>query len=196
MKRRMNGFTLIELLVVIAIIAILAAILFPVFAQAREKARAISCISNLKQVNLGLSMYMQDYDETWVWRPGNSVQQPNCAWKYVCGDDVPYQFWADIVQPYMKNYQIQSCPSLGEEAQGYNLKGGKNMGVGLNVYPNDGLVTNCGAAGIYTYVCQGYSLAAITHPTQTIGMSDAGKMWSTGQIAPYYPQCVGRMHCE
>src|SRR5258708_36272666 len=62
---RLRGFTLIELLVVIAIIAILAAILFPVFAQAREKARAISCLSNSKQVALGVLMYVQDYDETY-----------------------------------------------------------------------------------------------------------------------------------
>ena len=65
MQRR-SGFTLIELLVVIAIIAILAAILFPVFAQAREKARAISCISNLKQIGTASMMYTQDYDETIV----------------------------------------------------------------------------------------------------------------------------------
>ena len=62
-KRSSLGFTLIELLVVIAIIAILAAILFPVFAQAREKARAISCLSNVKQTSLGATMYVQDYDE-------------------------------------------------------------------------------------------------------------------------------------
>src|SRR5581483_3252291 len=64
MKRNMQGFTLIELLVVIAIIAILAAILFPVFAQAREKARAVSCLSNIKQFDLAVQMYIQDYDET------------------------------------------------------------------------------------------------------------------------------------
>src|SRR5438094_8508507 len=62
--RQTKGFTLIELLVVIAIIAILAAILFPVFAQAREKARQVTCLSNMKQVGLGLQMYVQDYDET------------------------------------------------------------------------------------------------------------------------------------
>jgi len=64
MKRSRNGFTLIELLVVIAIIAILAAILFPVFARAREKARQTSCLSNLKQLSLAILMYAEDYDET------------------------------------------------------------------------------------------------------------------------------------
>jgi len=66
LRRRREGFTLIELLVVIAIIAILAAILFPVFAQAREKARAASCLSNNKQIALAFGMYKQDYDETYA----------------------------------------------------------------------------------------------------------------------------------
>ena len=71
--KRVRAFTLIELLVVIAIIAILAAILFPVFAQAREKARQTSCISNLKQLSLGWQMYIQDYDETLAFRPSGNA---------------------------------------------------------------------------------------------------------------------------
>src|SRR5262245_8613142 len=83
MKNR-RGFTLIELLVVIAIIAILAAILFPVFAQAREKARGTSCLSNLKQVGLGVSMYMQDYDGNFPmmqwWTRGTNNQVVQMSW--------------------------------------------------------------------------------------------------------------------
>lgn len=86
-----RGFTLIELLVVIAIIAILAAILFPVFAQAREKARAITCLSNQKQIGTGIMMYMQDYDETFP-----MSQYGGC-------NGQPQQIWAAVVYPYIKN---------------------------------------------------------------------------------------------
>src|ERR1043166_5831286 len=68
MRHLRSGFTLIELLVVIAIIAILAAILFPVFAQARDKARQTACLSNAKQIGLAVNMYVQDYDETFFWQ--------------------------------------------------------------------------------------------------------------------------------
>jgi prepilin-type N-terminal cleavage/methylation domain-containing protein len=96
MKRK-HAFTLIELLVVIAIIAILAAILFPVFAQARENARAISCMSNAKQLGTAAYMYTQDYDEQIVPATNYSTDPP--------------LIWASVLQPYIKNEGIFICPS-------------------------------------------------------------------------------------
>jgi prepilin-type N-terminal cleavage/methylation domain-containing protein/prepilin-type processing-associated H-X9-DG protein len=100
-RRFRPGFTLIELLVVIAIIAILAAILFPVFAQAREKARQATCLSNVKQLGLAHQMYWQDYDETLV-----------TSWSL--GFPGEFSFY---VQPYMKNLQILICPSFKVSSQ-------------------------------------------------------------------------------
>ncbi len=121
MKTR--AFTLIELLVVIAIIAILAAILFPVFAKAREKARQASCQSNLKQIALGMLMYIQDYDgrfpfETYCNVPGI----PNMCW------DIYMRYFGNngFIMPYIKNQQIWDCPSVDglgwgkDPAYGYN----------------------------------------------------------------------------
>src|SRR5712691_13462423 len=96
--KRNRGFTLIELLVVIAIIAILAAILFPVFAQARDKARASTCLSNIKQLSLGVLMYAQDYDEQLLFYPGSS----HCSWRYICStaqEPRDYLNWWDVVLP-------------------------------------------------------------------------------------------------
>ncbi len=106
-----GGFTLIELLVVIAIIAILAAILFPVFAQAREKARQTACLSNQKQIGNALMMYTQDYDETfpthsrgsgdWIVTDYNNETLAASNGRYA---------WMLIIQPYLKNTQVYSCP--------------------------------------------------------------------------------------
>jgi prepilin-type N-terminal cleavage/methylation domain-containing protein/prepilin-type processing-associated H-X9-DG protein len=99
MIQRGRGFTLIELLVVIAIIAILAAILMPVFAQAREKARAASCLSNTKQLSAGMMMYVQDYDETFPPSFSGSAATGNA------------QSWAEKFSAYIKNNQVRNCPS-------------------------------------------------------------------------------------
>jgi len=99
-----RGFTLIELLVVIAIIAILAAILFPVFARAREKARQTSCLSNLKQISLGVLMYAQDYDDT----------LPNSAMYTEPSVVLPeggLDYWFQQIYPYVNNAQVFACPS-------------------------------------------------------------------------------------
>jgi prepilin-type N-terminal cleavage/methylation domain-containing protein/prepilin-type processing-associated H-X9-DG protein len=121
-RHRASGFTLIELLVVIAIIAILAAILFPVFAQAREKARQTSCLSNVKQMGMAVLMYSQDADETY---PPNSTSAPSA---YTFGNTYYWFFGlvqigsgaaklipsAGLVQSYVKSGPVQACPSAGD----------------------------------------------------------------------------------
>jgi prepilin-type N-terminal cleavage/methylation domain-containing protein/prepilin-type processing-associated H-X9-DG protein len=103
MKRRSRGFTLIELLVVIAIIGLLASILFPVFARARENARRASCASNLKQLGLGIMQYVQDYDEYYPFSYGG-------------GSSTTARYWSRDVFPYIKNSQVYVCPSADKPA--------------------------------------------------------------------------------
>lgn len=124
-KQARRAFTLIELLVVIAIIAILAAILFPVFGRARENARRSSCISNLKQIGLGFAQYMQDYDSKYPQPIPASLADIGCCWNAPAESDGstaadiaanPHwrQTWVELLQPYLKSYQIFSCPSSSE----------------------------------------------------------------------------------
>jgi prepilin-type N-terminal cleavage/methylation domain-containing protein len=112
-----SGFTLIELLVVIAIIAILAAILFPVFARARENARRTSCQSNLKQIALGTLQYTQDYDERYplpVYADNATYTQTDTSmpgYYYKVGNGGTIISWMDLIFPYVKSLQIFQCPS-------------------------------------------------------------------------------------
>jgi len=140
-----KGFTLIELLVVIAIIAILAAILFPVFAKAREKARQSSCLSNVKQMALAWLQYAQDYDEC----------LPPQYWNG--------RYWAQLIRPYVKNDQIFICPSDRSyyATPGVGLYGGNTYGlqyapVGVSASTNNG----------------GVALALVRYPAETLMVGD------------------------
>jgi prepilin-type N-terminal cleavage/methylation domain-containing protein/prepilin-type processing-associated H-X9-DG protein len=114
MKSR-SAFTLIELLVVIAIIAILAAILFPVFAGAREKARQATCLSNMRQVALAVQMYAQDYDEQLVPATNYAV--------------IERPIWCAMIQPYLKNFNVFICPSTnGDFPLDWNNRGYASIG--------------------------------------------------------------------
>jgi prepilin-type N-terminal cleavage/methylation domain-containing protein/prepilin-type processing-associated H-X9-DG protein len=172
MKRR--GFTLIELLVVIAIIAILAAILFPVFAQAREKARQITCTSNLKQIGLGIMMYQQDYDETY---PFND---------WINGAVPIEEQWYNAIGPYVKNGQSYSYDAA------YNGLGGvwscpdeplaqpQNYGINNELAPDGSGVWPAGSEG--RNFGQPATLAQVVSPSDEIivvekGMNDGNASW-------------------
>ena len=149
-----RGFTLIELLVVIAIIAILAAILFPVFAKAREKARQSSCLSNVKQIALGMLQYAQDYDEVLV---GAAVR-----WSTGVND---YYVWMYLLQPYVKNQQIFTCPSAPQK--GWS---------GVN---NQTQMTGYGMFRLLSMV----PLANIQRPANLVLLGDSGRLSNDN---PYY----------
>lgn len=153
-SKNRTAFTLIELLVVIAIVSILAAILFPVFARARENARRASCQSNLKQMALGFLMYAQDYDErlptvtnnisgTFVW-PNNQISG--------------LAYWNLKVYPYVKNTQVFNCPSAN-----FRWGGG----------PDSGLAYGASANLMYAVDDVGPHIASIVYPAQTIMVADS-----------------------
>ncbi|MHB8996358.1 MAG: prepilin-type N-terminal cleavage/methylation domain-containing protein [Armatimonadota bacterium] len=152
-----KGFTLIELLVVIAIIAILAAILFPVFAKAREKARQSSCLSNIKQIGLGHLTYAQDYDERFApyWRQQLAAAgEPGSVYSTSNGTITgKYTSWMDFINPYIKNSQIFKCPS-------YKPNGTDAPSYGYNEY-----MSYNGAGGATN---GSISLGTIMRPAETI----------------------------
>ncbi len=155
-----KGFTLIELLVVIAIIAILAAILFPVFARARENARRTSCLSNLKQINLGWLQYIQDYDEQMpAYNAGGTTQYPGGFF--------------DVLQPYLKSTQLYQCPSDPSAPEAPGVTGYTDYNVNL------WLAVRSSTYGIT-------SLAAIDSPSLVVNIFDygatTGRSWSAGSV--------------
>jgi prepilin-type N-terminal cleavage/methylation domain-containing protein/prepilin-type processing-associated H-X9-DG protein len=153
-KRWSGAFTLIELLVVIAIIAILAAILFPVFGRARENARRSSCQSNLKQIGLGIAQYTQDYDERFFIQVVDKTTPANT------------RVFSKIVQPYLKSEQIFICPSAtGTEATEATTPDSKDHIWAMN-----------GTKGTYAFnfLLDGASLAEIGDSARTAMLMDSG----------------------
>ena len=169
MKR---GFTLIELLVVIAIIAILAAILFPVFARARDKARQASCTSNMKQIALAAMMYAQDYDETLA---------PHYA-QWISGDWTTRYFgYYDALEPYTKNEQIYMCPSgrwtsNSRRADFPNPSGffGREFTASYGAVVHHSHFANAGfGTGMWPFSGTGRTLAEIVRPAEKILVVEA-----------------------
>ena len=177
---RRSAFTLIELLVVIAIIAILAAILFPVFAQAREKARQTSCLSNAKQIGTAAMMYVQDYDEMY---PLINMAFPqtgsvNCYANFK---------WSDLIQPYIKNTGVMTCPSDSSADRIF-----RNQADRLAISPgcNTGRSPGGSYSANYLYAFSGIgdapfgnSMAAVGQPADTVFVAETqptvnGQLWA------------------
>ncbi|UCH36301.1 MAG: prepilin-type N-terminal cleavage/methylation domain-containing protein [Armatimonadota bacterium] len=184
--RRSRGFTLIELLVVIAIIAILAAILFPVFARAREAARKATCISNLKQISLAAIMYAQDYDEVLPAAcsyGGCSAHPIDPANQYVTDFTGlgTLDFWqlADVLTPYIKSLDLFNCPTLSRRSPSWIIRtvvltSGPAVGV-----RKVGVTDGGNGAGTYTWGCAHFDPAAGSCSSQNY---NTGQIWDVLEL--------------
>ena len=183
--RSNRGFTLIELLVVIAIIAILAAILFPVFAQTRAKARQAACLSNLKQISTGLMMYTQDYDEV---LPGDhlntdaGINRPlGFMEPVVNGVPATYRNWGRDVQPYLKNTQVYICPNTSPRSQVSNPPG---TTPGSPAYNETRLPGGANLSYMLNGIAATKPLAAIPAPADIIYLHEYAAYGRTAQDRP------------
>jgi prepilin-type N-terminal cleavage/methylation domain-containing protein/prepilin-type processing-associated H-X9-DG protein len=189
MRNIKNGFTLIELLVTISIIAVLTAILFPVFARARENARRSGCMSNLKQIGLAMTMYSQDYDEHLM---PQSIWGPN---KH--NDGVAKYNWMYCLVPYVKSDQVYVCPSRSqlssavanqpETNYGYNRSRQTTKALVEGGNANYGLGGDYNADGSLVAAAPVLTLAAIPDPAGTIAIGDAVTwLQADADGLPYY----------
>jgi len=169
-RSRGSGFTLIELLVVIAIISILAAILFPVFARARENARRASCMSNMKQVALGIMMYTQDYDEMYPNQYNSFIRRysnPSTA--------IEANNWIGNIYPYVKSWQIFHCGSpkpyaSPDSSHDYIVPGGNNN---TNYLANAVVIRK-----------EGLKIAAVPNPAGIVLVQESDTAESIAQLRP------------
>ena len=170
-KDQNRGFTLIELLVVIAIIALLAAILFPVFARARENARRSSCQSNLKQLGLGVMQYLQDYDGRYPGLTGSHAMNSN--------DLPPDGLWGNRIFPYVKNRQLFRCPSLKAAYATYPASYAMNAMIACGAFDGQYIqwVTACGGYGI--------NESAVAKPAQTIMLLEDASAYDVSYLGTY-----------
>ncbi len=182
MNRR-RAFTLIELLVVIAIIAILASILFPVFARAREAARKTTCISNLKQIGTALMMYTQDYDEVYAICNQEADRMPRQQPHSWLGSAGRFPHLADVVGPYTKNEGMFRCPTLNRSiVRGSNNWINNDSGgsydyrcyCGLGLGSNVPLEVPAAGADLVTIVRSGYCRTLGMNPTSMVGWTACG----------------------
>jgi prepilin-type N-terminal cleavage/methylation domain-containing protein/prepilin-type processing-associated H-X9-DG protein len=187
--REVKAFTLIELLVVIAIISILAAIMFPVFARARENARRASCMSNLKQIGLGVMMYVEDYDETYPYNRLSGV------------------YWMDGLKPYVKNTQVFVCPSASAATSTWIYEGHYGANAQIMVNGDAPVPSPIKMASVVTtastYMLMDYGAWRIfsdfpntpTNSSYLPGVGDLGKNCS-GATAKYQSDCQSGRHFD